>query len=418
MNILTLNIGSGSQRCSLFQVEGELPDEPPEPVWKTSIESTFPGQKTNERLFKSSRSGVSELSRTVPADISLEGRIETMISELWTGANPLLSGPSAIDLVGHRVVHGGVEFRHAVKVDAQVEAAIERFAVFAPLHNRSNLQGIRTARTIVGDRIPQVAVFDTSFHLSLPEAAAVYPGPYEWLAQGIRRYGFHGTSFCWAAHRAARLLKRVDDSKLRLIICHLGGGCSLAATVGGKSVDTTMGFTPLDGIAMCTRSGALDPGILLFLARQNVGIDELEKLLNERSGLKGLLGLAGDTRVILPEAEKGNERARLAMDVFIHRLRGGIGQMLASLGDLPDALVFTDAISEDESRIRAWACEPFGFLGLKIDPDRNRRSPLDADIGCPDSRVRVLLIKSREDWEIARQCHAIRQGASEMECGA
>lgn len=418
MNILTLNIGSSSQHGSLYQVSDTLPDEPPEPVWKASIESAFPGQKSNERLLKWSRPGAPEQSETLPADLSLSARIETMFMGLWTRADPLLSGPAEIDVVGHRVVHGGAEFRHAVKVDSQVEAAIERFAAFAPLHNRSNLQGIQTVRKIVGDLIPQVAIFDTSFHLTLPEAAAVYPGPYEWLAQGIRRYGFHGTSFCWAAHRAARLLKRVDDAKLRLIICHLGGGCSLAATVGGKSVDTTMGFTPLDGIAMCTRSGALDPGILLFLARQNVGTDELEKMLNERSGLKGLSGLAGDTRIILPEAEKGNERARLAMDVFIHRLQAGIGEMLAALGEVPDALVFTDAISEDEPRVRAWACEAFGFLGLKIDPDRNRHSPMDADIACPDSRVRVLLIRSREDWEIARQCHAISRGSAEPDCGS
>jgi len=159
--------------------------------------------------------------------------------------------------VGHRVVHGGTEFDQAVVVDAHVESATERLAVLAPLHNPINLEGIQVAREIFGSAVPQIAVFDTSFHRTLSEAAATYPGPYDWLKKEIRRYGFHGTSFRWAGGQASRLLKRENDPKLRLIICHLGGGCSLAATVGGKSVDTTMGFTPMDGIAMCTRSGAL-----------------------------------------------------------------------------------------------------------------------------------------------------------------
>jgi acetate kinase len=194
-----------------------------------------------------------------------------------------------------------------------------------------------------------------------------------------------------------------------LIICHLGGGCSLAATIGGRSQDTTMGFTPLDGIAMCTRSGALDPGILLFLLKSNPDLKKMERLLNEDSGLKGLSGLPGDTRIILAEAQKGNEKARLAMEVFIHRLQAGIGQMIASLRNCPDAIIFTDAIGEDEPFVRAKACEPFKFLGLEIDSERNQASPLDADISTSASKVRVLIIKSREDWQIAEDCHRLIQ---------
>jgi acetate kinase len=205
------------------------------------------------------------------------------------------------------------------------------------------------------------------------------------------------------------LLKREKDPNLRLIICHLGGGCSLAATIGGRSLDTTMGFTPLDGIAMCTRSGALDPGILLFLLKRNPDLKKMEQLLNEDSGLKGLSGLPGDTRIILAEAQKGNEKARLAMDVFIHRLQAGIGQMIASLRNCPDAIVFTDAIGEDEPFVRAKACEPFQFLGLEIDSERNQASTLDADISTSTSKVRVLIIKSREDWQIAEDCHRLSQ---------
>jgi len=290
-----------------------------------------------------------------------------------------------------------------------VESVIQRLAVFAPLHNPVNLEGIQVAREIFGSSIPQIAVFDTSFHRTLSDAAATYPGPYEWLEKEIRRYGFHGTSFRWACGQAARILKRQDDPELRLIICHLGGGCSLAATVGGKSVDTTMGFTPMDGIAMCTRSGALDPGILLYLMRQNSDVDALEKTLDRGSGLQGLSGLPGDTRILIPEASKGNLRAKLAMDVFIHRLQAGIGQMVASLNGRPDAIVFTDAIGEDEPLVRSHACEPFRFMGVEVDLDKNATSPMDTDISTPKSAVRVLIVKSREDWQIARECHELLQ---------
>jgi acetate kinase len=305
------------------------------------------------------------------------------------------------------VVHGGTEFEKAVVVDAEVESVIQRLAVFAPLHNPVNLEGIRVAREILGPEIPQIAVFDTSFHRTLSEAASTYPGPFEWLQKGIRRYGFHGTSFRWASGRTARLLQRENDPALRLIICHLGGGCSLAATIGGKSVDTTMGFTPMDGIAMCTRSGALDPGILLFLMRENPDVDQLEKTLERESGLQGLSGLPGDTRILVPEAAKGNRRAKLAMDVFIHRLQAGIGRMMASLDGRPDAIVFTDAIGEDEPLVRSQACEPFKFIGVEVDPAKNETSPLDTDISLPTAPVRVLIVKSREDWQIARECREL-----------
>jgi len=307
------------------------------------------------------------------------------------------------------VVHGGTEYDKAVIVDAQVEAVINRLAAFAPLHNPINLEGIQVAREILGSAIPQIAVFDTSFHRTLSEASATYPGPYAWLQKGIRRYGFHGTSFRWASGQASRLLKLENDPELRLIICHLGGGCSLAATIGGKSVDTTMGFTPMDGIAMCTRSGALDPGILLFLMRENPDVEALEKTLDRDSGLQGLSGLPGDTRILLPEASKGNQRAKLAMDVFIHRLQAGMGQMMASLDGCPDAIVFTDAIGEDEPLVRSRACEPFKFMGVEVDPEKNATSPMDTDISIPKTHVRVLIVKSREDWQIARECYELCQ---------
>ncbi len=413
MNILVLNSGSGSHKCSLFRIGKDMPVEPLEPVWKSVIMATSPGSPAQELSLTVECDGRDPEKKTLPDDLSSKQRIEYLLKRLEEEKSTILKGNLEIDAVGHRVVHGGTEYDKAVLVDAGVEAVIQRLAAFAPLHNPVNLEGIRAARQILGSKIPQIAVFDTSFHRTLSEAASTYPGPYDWLKQGIRRYGFHGTSFRWASGQAARLLKRENDPALRLIICHLGGGCSLAATVGGKSVDTTMGFTPMDGIAMCTRSGALDPGILLFLMRENPDVDKWEKTLDRGSGLQGLSGLPGDTRILIPAASKGNERARLAMDVFLHRLQAGIGQMMASLDGRPDAIVFTDAIGEDEPLVRARACEPFKFIGVEVDPAKNATSPLDSDISLPQAPVRVLIVKSREDWQIARECRELCQAKAD-----
>ena len=409
MNLLVLNSGSGSHKCSLFQVGKILPAEALEPIWKAVIMATDPGSAAQELSLTFEVEGQKKERKALSADLSSRKQVEYLLKRLRDDQSSILKNTAAIDVVGHRVVHGGTEFDKAVHVDAHVESVIQRLGTFAPLHNPVNLEGVQVAREMFGSSIPQIAVFDTSFHRTLSDAAATYPGPYEWLEKEIRRYGFHGTSFRWACGQAARILKRQDDPELRLIICHLGGGCSLAATVGGKSVDTTMGFTPMDGIAMCTRSGALDPGILLYLMRQNSDVDALEKTLDRGSGLQGLSGLPGDTRILIPEASKGNLRAKLAMDVFIHRLQAGIGQMMASLNGGPDAIVFTDAIGEDEPLVRSHACEPFRFMGVEVDLDKNATSPMDTDISTPKSAVRVLIVKSREDWQIARECHELLQ---------
>jgi acetate kinase len=408
MKVVVLNAGSGSQKCSLFELPaGPLSDEPRDPIWEAKLDSTAPDQPKGKLVIRISRHGEDIEAGRMDEGATTAERTERLLGMLWEEPAEMVSEANEIDVIGHRVVHGGADFREAVRVTADVEAAIERCVPFAPLHNPSNLTGIRVARQLFGENKPQFAIFDTAFHRTLSDVAASYAGPRVWIDQGIRRYGFHGTSFRYASGRAEQLLGRIDDPKLRLILCHLGGGCSLCATVGGRSIDTTMGFTPLDGIAMCTRSGAVDPGILLYLLRQGVSTDDLEKLLNKESGLKGLSGLSGDTRVLLPAATRGDDRARLAIDVFIHRLQAGVGAMLASLGDLPHALVFTDAISEDEPSIRAAACAPFAFLGLDLDRQKNDVSPLDTDLATETSAFRVLLIKSREAWQIARECHAL-----------
>jgi acetate kinase len=371
--------------------------------------ATNPGSTAEELSLTVECKGKILERKTLPSDFSSKQRVEYLLKRLQEDESAVLEGMAGIDVVGHRVVHGGVDFAKPVVVDAEVETVIQRLSAFAPLHNPVNLEGIRAVRELLGSKIPQIAVFDTSFHRTLPEAAETYPGPYDWLKLGIRRYGFHGTSFRWATGQSSRILKRENDPELRLIICHLGGGCSLAAIIGGKSVDTTMGFTPMDGIAMCTRSGALDPGIQLFLMRKNPDVDKLEETLDRESGLQGLSGLPGDTRILIAAASKGNERAKLAMDVFVHRLRAGIGQMMASLNGRPDAIVFTDAIGEDEPLVRSGACEPFKFIGVEVDLEKNATSPLDSDIALENAPVRVLIIKSREDWQIARECQNLCQ---------
>jgi acetate kinase len=409
MKAVVLNAGSGSQKCSLFELPaGPLSQEPCDPIWEAKLDSTAPDQPKGKLVIYISRHREDIEAGCMDEGATTAERTERLLRMLWEEPANMVSQANEIDMIGHRVVHGGADFREAAPVTPDVEAAIERCVPFAPLHNPSNLTGIRVARQLFGENKPQFAIFDTAFHCTLSNAAATYAGPGVWIDQGIRRYGFHGTSFRYASGRAEQLLGRIGDPNLRLILCHLGGGCSLCATVGGRSIDTTMGFTPLDGIAMCTRSGAVDPGILLYLLRQGMNADDLEKLLNKESGLKGLSGLSGDTRVLIPAATRGDDRARLAIDVFIHRLQAGIGAMLASLGDVPHALIFTDAISEDEPSIRAAACASFAFLGLDLDRQKNDVSPLDADLATKTSAIRVLLIKSREAWQIARECHALR----------
>jgi acetate kinase len=237
----------------------------------------------------------------------------------------------------------------------------------------------------------------------------VYPGPYEWLSKGVRRYGFHGISHQYASHRCAQIIER-DVKRLRIITCHLGNGASLAAVRDGRSIDTTMGFTPLEGVAMGTRSGTIDPGILIYLVRHHgYTADQLDHILNQESGLRGLSGLSGDMREILDAMAQGNERARLAFDVYTHRLCLGIGSMLAALGGL-DALVFTGGVGENCAPLRERVGKQFEFLGLRIDGGKNDASRVDADIAMVDSKVRVLVIRAEEDWEIARECHRVLSG--------
>ncbi len=317
-----------------------------------------------------------------------------------------VSEAGAIEAVGHRIVHGGREFREPLVLDG---AGVERLSALgdmAPLHNGPALRVLDAFRRLCPDTV-QVACFDTAFHAGIPDEAALYALPSDWTKRfGLRRFGFHGFSHAWASRRAAELLGR-ESTGLRLVTCHLGAGASLAAVRDGTSVDTTMGFTPNEGLVMATRSGSVDPGMLLWLIR-DAGIppDELERRLEHDSGLRGLSGGSGDMRELI-EAAAGDGRARTALGVYLHRLRAAIAAMAAAMGGL-DALVFTGGVGEHAPVVREEACAGLAFLGIHLDEEANTSEASDdREITGPDAHVRVLVVESREELEIARAVRSV-----------
>jgi acetate kinase len=307
-----------------------------------------------------------------------------------------LVGLPEADAVGHRVVHGGSWYSGAVRIDPEVEARIGALRTLAPLHQDRALAGIGAVGSVY-PALPAVACFDTAFHARLPVSAATYALPAEWVERhGLRRFGFHGLSH---AHVARTVGERTGRDDLRIVSCHLGAGASLAAIRNGRSLDTTMGFTPLEGLVMATRSGSVDPGLLLWLMREGgVTAVELEAGLEHRAGLLGLSGTA-DMRVLLA---RDDDRARTALAVYVHRLRGAIASMAATMNGL-DVLAFTGGVGERAAPVREATAAGLGFLGVVLDDDSNAHAMPDAEVGAPESRVRVFVIEAREDAEIARQ---------------
>ncbi|HEV2199778.1 MAG TPA: acetate/propionate family kinase [Bryobacteraceae bacterium] len=345
MRVLVLNAGSSTLKCRYDDLNGPPPSDPPAPLWK------FAG----------------EWSTGEPPDAILR------------------SVPGEVDVVGHRVVHGGAVHKASVLTD-DVRDAIASASAIAPEHNRRELQLIDQARILFGERVRQVAVFDTAFHATIEAPAYVYPGPYAWFEEGIRRFGFHGISHQYASRRAAEILGG-DARSLKLVTCHLGNGASLAAVRGGKCVDTTMGFTPLEGLMMGSRSGSIDPGILIHVMRKRgYTADQLDQVLNRESGLLGISGVSEDMREVLAAMDQGNPRAQMAFEIYVHRLVREIGGMIAVLGGL-DALVFTGGIGEN--------CAPL-------------RDRVAAQLEC--LKPRVLVVPAEEEWEIARECWRLTSG--------
>jgi acetate kinase len=325
-------------------------------------------------------------------------------TELRAELQGILEEGAGIDAAAHRVVHGGPDFTGPTRVDPSVADELEALADLAPLHNPPAVRAMRALEAL-RPGLPTVACFDTAFHSTIPAAASTYAVPATWAERWrLRRYGFHGLSHAYASRRAAELLGR-PLAELRLVTAHLGAGASLAAVKNGRSVDTTMGFTPLEGLVMATRSGSIDPGLLLWVQRHgDLGAEEMERALDRESGLLGLSGRSGDMREVLAGMDEGDERCRLAFDAYVHRLASSIAAMATAMGGL-DALVFTGGVGENSARVRERACERIAFLGVAVEPS-TQPSGGDTVISSTGSKVEVLVIHAREDVELAAQLHS------------
>jgi acetate kinase len=391
LKVLVCNAGSSSLKFSLFEAEQELVLAEGGIDWTT---------KPTRLLLR--RPGQPEVRKTLTLRRHVDA-IAVVLDELQAGPLAPLDGPEDVHAVGHRVVHGGKRYTAAVRITPEVQRAIGELADLAPLHNPASLEVIRRVEQLL-PRVPQVAAFDTAFHATLSEAARTYPVPQAWTRDwGIRRYGFHGLSHAYCARRAAAMLGR---DNLRLVIAHLGNGASVSAVRDGICIDTSMGFTPLEGLMMGTRSGTVDPGLLLYLLRQKgLTARQLDHALNYDSGLLGLSRISSDIRPILA-ALPHNPDARLAVEVYVHRIRQTVGAMAATLCGV-DGLVFTAGVGENATEIRERVCQNLGYLGLEFDSAANAVARPDSDIATPGSPGRILVIATREDLTIVREARRL-----------
>ena len=336
--------------------------------------------------------------------------IQTVLHALVDEKSGVIGSMKEIDAVGHRVVHGGEAFSGSVLITDEVMAALEECIPLAPLHNPANITGIKACVDVMGKDVPQVAVFDTAFHQTMRPVAYTYALPYEYYEQDkVRRYGFHGTSHKYVSQRAAAMLGKPIE-ELKLISCHLGNGSSITAIDGGKSVDTSMGFTPLAGLPMGTRSGDLDAGILEYLMNKHgYNIDEMLNVLNKKSGVLGISGVSSDFRDLESAAPQGNQRAQLALDVFHYSVKKYIGAYAAAMGGV-DAIIFTAGVGENGPDTRAEAVAGLEYMGVKLDPEKNNTRGKEVDIATDDSKVRILVIPTNEELMIAMDTAAIARG--------
>jgi len=395
VSVLVFNAGSSTLKFSLFAGRsGELAaegivEEPP-------AEADGSGERRPRATLRVRRMGEPG-GRSVALDSGLADAVRAVLDAI---RGDLASDP--VVAVGHRVVHGGRTFTESVPIDPRVVEEIARLSDLAPLHNPPALAAIGAARDAIPG-VPHVAAFDTAFFADLPPDRHVYPLPYEWYAErGIRRFGFHGISHAYCAGRAVGLLGRPREG-FRTVTCHLGNGCSAAAARGGQAIATTMGFTPLEGLMMGSRSGSVDPGILLY-AMERIGLsaEELGEILQRRSGLWGISGISSDFRTVQDAAKDGHGRARLALAIYANSVRGAIGSLAVALGGV-DALVFTAGVGENASDLREEVCRGLECLGLRLDPAHNRTTHPDADIATSGSSGRILALRTREDLHIARE---------------
>ena len=399
MLILVLNAGSSSQKSCLYNLaESSIPDIPIKPLWSAHLDWTV-----------AQSGGVLTVeSNDTKQEIEIEKKdsaLKIILDTLIQGETKVLSSLEEIDLVGHRVVHGGAKYSQATFINEEVKGAIASFIPLAPSHNPANLEGIETMEELLSG-ISQVAVFDTAFHTTIPQPAKVYPLPYKYYQKGIQRYGFHGISHQYCSERTAQILQQPFES-LKIVTCHLGNGCSLAAIKDGICIDTTMGFSPLEGLMMGTRCGSIDPQIPIYLMQEyGLDVEDINQLFNKESGLLGVSGISADMRSILAAINEGNTQASLALDVYIHHLTKAIGSMVASLNGL-DVLVFTAGVGENSSIVREKTCAGLTYLGLELDAAKNNAHPVNENIATDYSGVSVLVIQTQEDWAIAKLAAAL-----------
>lgn len=397
MKILVINAGSSSMKYQLIDMTDESV------IAKGNCERIGAGGH-----FKHSTGD----GRVYETDVVMNNHTEAFVqikNALLSEEYGVIKNLSEVAAVGHRIVQGGALFSESVIVDEDVIKGIESLIPLAPLHNAAHVQGIRACLEVFGKDVPEVVVFDTAFHSTMPEKAFIYPVPYEYYEKyAVRRYGFHGTSHRYVSHRCAELMGK-DIKELKMITCHLGNGSSITAIKNGKVVDTSMGLTPLDGIMMGTRTGSLDPSVVTFIAeKEHISPYDMDTLLNKKSGFLGISGVSSDDRDVCAAADSGNKRAQLAIDILEYDILKYIGSYTAVLGGV-DAIVFTAGIGENQSSHRENVCHQLEFMGVKIDDELNRKAirGVEAKISTPDSSIDVFVIPTNEELVIARDTMAL-----------
>lgn len=399
MKILVVNAGSSSLKYQLIDMENEqviakgLCD-------KIGLEDSNISHKAGD-------------GRTYAAQIKMPTHseaFETLIYALTESEAKVISSPKEIGAIGHRVVHGGTYFNKSCLVDDDVALKVDELKELAPLHNHPHYLGIVACTKTFGKEVPQVVVFDTAFHQTMPEKAYIFGIPYEYFEKyQVRRYGAHGTSHKYVSERCAEIMGK-DKKDLKIVTCHIGNGASISAVDGGICVDTSMGFTPLDGFIMGTRSGSVDPSALTYIAKkENISPDEMSDLLNKKSGLLGISGISSDNRDVSAAAAEGNHRAALANDIQRYQIAKFVGSYIAAMNGV-DAIVFTAGIGENDPSLRSVVCSHFGFMGIKIDEEKNHVRGEEIEISTPDSAVKVFVIPTNEELAIAKDTLAIING--------
>ena len=396
MKILVINAGSSSLKYQLIDMQGE------KVLAKGNCERIgIDGKLTH----KTGDGRVVVIEEAMPDHTAAFAVVKRALT---SGEGKVIEDLHEVAAIGHRVVQGGSKYDRSVRIDDQVMQDIADFAALAPLHNPAHLQGIRAATAAFGREVPQVAVFDTAFHQTMPEKAYMFAVPYAYYEKyGVRRYGFHGTSHRFVSQRCCELLDKPDGKGTRIITCHLGNGSSIAAVKDGKVIDTTMGLTPLDGLIMGTRCGTIDPSVVLFLMeKEGLSAKEMDEILNKKSGMLGVSGVSSDDRDIQAAKEAGNTRAAMVLDMRTYEIIKFIGGYVAALGGV-DAIVFTAGVGENQQSIRSDVLEGLAYLGIRVDYEANKARGEEVDITTPDSAVRSFVIPTNEELVIARDTRAI-----------